>query len=1390
MKNKKAGSTSLLDEYRTLPPTEKAIVQLLAVTVDSCAADVQLRCLNGLGYLDNGGPLTLPSLQKLHAKLLAKGMLVDGRRGPIAAESVRRPALFDTLKENTYADFVQTLQKYFPTLASHSGFLSPSSYKRLLALLQIALFFEGSKAKIHDLVNLAYVHFRQEYSENDPLLAVLGLPVDPEIIDKIPPGIRREILTNLLGAMEVRLQGTDSLIALITERYGEDLGNHLLGVHLLQHHLVRGDTAASLRLLNGLHDNLELARLDLGGWLNFISGRYPEALRIFNTACQLLKKSTGKRKAFSQNYTGIFYILALLKDGSAASLKQALDCIAFSVRQDYHISPLLALVAPICHERLGTIPKRPVDPFLPSYLRGPLDTFFLQLFYLWNDLPASEEDVALLERCRNKAMKNGYQWLAAESSALLAARNHDPEANADMAAKLHGSCNTVSLVGLVEVQPPWQKTLNVLLNLAKPATDAREAKPAGQRLVWLFHYDERHRGISIVPRLQKLNAKGGWSKGRPVALKTLQKEYPDMPGLSEQDRQVCRAIREEFTGWYAHSVYIIAPDLALPALVGHPLVFLEQSPEVPVELVAAQPELHLRKANGRLKLSIMPAPAESAAEVQVIRDTPTRFRIIRWKKEHRQLGDLLGKELIIPKAGEKLAGQTVEALAGLLPIHSDLATTGGAAALPGDSRPHAHILPCRDGISLEFLVKPIPAGGPSFPPGKGGRSVMSVADGGPVQALRDLDEEKQRLARLVHACPTLSQLEAEGNRWQVDDPEASLEILLELKECGEDVVLEWPQGEKWKVGRKVSINSLSLRIDRDRDWFKATGSLEIDEGLALDLRELLELLGRSTGRFLPLDDGTFLAITASLRKRLEDLHACSERHGRGVRFAPAAALALEELDRDIGRLKTDQAWQEQRRRLAEPATPPVPSTLRASLRDYQAAGFSWLARLSSWGMGACLADDMGLGKTVQALAAILLRAAGGPTLVAAPVSVISNWQQEARRFAPTLNVILFGPGDRRKVIDELRPFDLLVVSYGLLPLEAELLQSVAWQTVVLDEAQAIKNTQTKRSQAAMRLRAEFRIITTGTPLENHLGELWNLFNFLNPGLLGSLKSFTEKFAVPVERDQDREARNRLRRLIRPFILRRLKSEVLHELPPKTEITLEVEMSREEQLLYEAQRLSAIQNIEAHGEEEAGQRHLRILTEIMKLRRLCCNPQLLLPDTEIVSSKLRVFADTLRELLDSNHKALVFSQFVDHLGIIARYLDGQNVAYQYLDGSTPLAERQRRIAEFQNGSGDVFLISLRAGGAGLNLTAADYVIHMDPWWNPAVEDQASDRAHRIGQDRPVTVYRLVMKDSIEQQIVALHARKRDLADSLLEGTDVAGKISAAELLALLRDQKES
>ena len=432
---------------------------------------------------------------------------------------------------------------------------------------------------------------------------------------------------------------------------------------------------------------------------------------------------------------------------------------------------------------------------------------------------------------------------------------------------------------------------------------------------------------------------------------------------------------------------------------------------------------------------------------------------------------------------------------------------------------------------------------------------------------------------------------------------------------------------------------------------------------------------------------------------------------------------------------------------------------------------------------------MGLGKTVQALALILKNASKGPSLVIAPSSVCMNWIDEATRFAPTLNVHIFNEvSDRDKTIKSMKKFDLLISSYGLLQQDSEKFIKKEWNCIVLDEAQAIKNRSAKRTKAAYQLNGKFKVVTTGTPIENHLSELWSLFQFINPGLLGSLNSFADRFIIPVERDKNKDKSQRLKKLIQPFILRRLKNQVLTELPTRTEIDIHVEMNGEEIAFYEALRQNAVEQLESKTESAArdGQKKFIILAEIMKLRRACCNSKLIFPKSHIVSSKLEAFGEKLDELIENNHKALVFSQFVDHLAILKNCLEEKNISYQYLDGRTPIKERRKRVNAFQEGEGDVFLISLKAGGTGLNLTAADYVFHMDPWWNPAVEDQASDRIYRIGQKRPVTIYRFIMKNSIEEKIMTLHTDKRDLANSLLDGGDAAGRISADDLMNLLRE----
>jgi hypothetical protein len=994
-------------------------------------------------------------------------------------------------------------------------------------------------------------------------------------------------------------------------------------------------------------------------------------------------------------------------------------------------------------------------------------------------------------------MDCGYDWLSAEICALLARLGIEKDVNAAKAQTFHETMGTKSIVNLFKPFSNWKKALLSMVHMGEyieNETFQPDETLSEQRLVWQLRYDETSNRCDLTPRFQKRNKKGTWTKGKPIHLETLKDTYLKLDWLTAQDRSVCAAIGEERHHnrfrFYHETDVRFDMEKALPALVGHPLIFLENEYYTPVEFVKGSPTLRLRSIDKRIHVCMEPRPADFMNFVSLLRETATRFKVVCFSTDHINLSRLVGeKGLTIPKKESKQVGQAIASVSSFITVVSDMEAEGiqTILSMAADAGIHVHLVPWLAGIKMEILVRPLGQMGSYFRPAKGGSHVLDEIDGKKVRVVRDMALEKNNEKKIIDACPTLKHLEAVGGEWMVGEPEQALELLLELKTCKEQPILKWPRGKKIKLRHSSTFSDFALSFKKDREWFKATGKLMVDDDMTVDLFQLMALLESSTGRFVTLDDGTFLAITRSLKDRLEELKAYSTPHGNGLRFSPLAAPAMEELMDQAGSLESDDAWKSHCRKLKETIQPKIPDTLQARLRDYQITGFDWLCRLAHWNVGGCLADDMGLGKTVQSLAAILVHAAKGPTLVVAPLSVMNNWTEECQKFAPSLNPLILGGKNRQQILEGLEPYDLVICSYSLLPIEVEKLSGVDWQTVVLDEAQAIKNRKTKRSKAAMRLNAGFRLITTGTPVENCLDELWTLFNFLNPGLLGTYNRFRQMFVVPIEGYQDKAASQHLRKLIRPFILRRMKTEVLTELPEKTEITLQVEMSHDEALLYEAQRLKSLESIHT-AEDSPGQKQFRILAELTRLRQLCCNPSLVLPDAHIESSKLKVFMDTVRELLENQHKALVFSQFVGHLAILRNALDRENISYQYLDGSTSVKNRKKRINDFQNGCGDFFLISLKAGGTGLNLTAADYVIHMDPWWNPAVEDQASDRAHRIGQTRPVTVYRLVVKDTIEERIVDLHQEKRDLAESLLAGSETAGKLSASELLALMQGKK--
>ncbi|WP_144392626.1 DEAD/DEAH box helicase [Pleionea sediminis] len=456
---------------------------------------------------------------------------------------------------------------------------------------------------------------------------------------------------------------------------------------------------------------------------------------------------------------------------------------------------------------------------------------------------------------------------------------------------------------------------------------------------------------------------------------------------------------------------------------------------------------------------------------------------------------------------------------------------------------------------------------------------------------------------------------------------------------------------------------------------------------------------------------------------------------------------------------------------AKPDELNLPKTLKATLRDYQKSGVNWLHFLKNNHLGGILADDMGLGKTLQTLTMLLIeqsnRQLKKPALIIAPTSLLFNWKNEASKFAPSLNLHLFYGSQRHESLESFSEYDVIVTSYGIVQRDIKDLKKYLFHSIILDEAQAIKNSKTKVARCCFSLNSEYRLCLTGTPLENHLGEIWSLFNFLMPGFLGSEAQFNRIFRTPIEKEFDDTRQKELSKRIAPFMLRRTKTEVARELPPKTEFERIIEMPEAQADVYEAVRLSMSNEIQkALKQSQSGKNQLLISNALLRLRQICCHPKMIkLESSHDIheSAKLEWLANTLPEMIEEGRYVLIFSSFTTMLDIVEEELQSLNIPNLKLTGKS--GNRGQLVDDFQSGKYPVFLISLKAGGVGLNLTRADTVIHTDPWWNPAAEDQASDRAYRIGQDKPVFVYKLITRGTVEERILAMQKKKQQLSDKI-------------------------
>lgn len=879
-------------------------------------------------------------------------------------------------------------------------------------------------------------------------------------------------------------------------------------------------------------------------------------------------------------------------------------------------------------------------------------------------------------------------------------------------------------------------------------------------------------------RLQSILKNGSWSAGKGISMSsflTMQERF-----LTDSDITIRNRCRLNYGSYYASLT-----DVIDQMKYDERLYVGRSAPYTLVRVEEEMPYLMIDRSERGFEVKSNIALEDVDKDIIITSRTASELHYLKMNNEVRPYFSQLLELGYFPVNAEPILKNFLESLRGKVEIHTELIKGGttldtvkGTSNITIQMRPQG-----KEAYMVSIFCRALAEGYKQCAPGEGSSVIIDIQGDHRVCVERDLEREKELYTKLREGV-------GEGlppeKAFQMDAYDL-LPLLDFIRENNEEYIVEWPEGQKLNIHNRYTASQWSATLKKNKNgWFEMEGTVQLDENTEITISQLMDLIGKNKGRFIRLSEGEYVALSERLRRQLSTLDAIASRSRNKLQMSPFSAALLDSsiVDGEL-HLDVDPELKEIRQRILDSSEykPEVPKKLNATLRPYQLEGFQWIARLNSWGAGALLADDMGLGKTIQTITYLLFKAKEGPALVVAPASVAPNWKTEFEKFAPSLTVsVLNFASNRSTCIANAKAGDVVITTYGLLLSVKEEITKKQWTTICLDEAHVIKNRGAKTSGVAMQLKSQYRIMLTGTPVQNHLGELWNLFQFVNPGLLGSYEDFGRRFITPIEVGKDKQRQKELDCIVHPFMLRRTKEKVLNELPEKTEIYQTVELSQEELAVYEVIRKKAEDMLVAETSEKVS---VNTLAEITRLRQAACSAQLIEKTWKGKSSKVEALVEALEPIVESGDAALVFSQFTSFLAIIQKALQKAKIPYLYIDGTITVKERQTLVEKFQNGLCPVFLISLKAGGLGLNLTRANYVFHLDPWWNPAIEQQATDRAYRMGQHNAVTVYHLLSANTIEEKIRRLHESKRDLAENILEGTDMSSKLTGKDLLEMVR-----
>ena len=790
-------------------------------------------------------------------------------------------------------------------------------------------------------------------------------------------------------------------------------------------------------------------------------------------------------------------------------------------------------------------------------------------------------------------------------------------------------------------------------------------------------------------RQQQILKSGGWSAGKAVSYAN----FMAMPEENMDPEDIRIRNRERYGG--KSSLYYVSLANVLPEMTSNSRLYVGRwAPYSLVTVSEEMPYLVIERSDTEFTIKSNVPEDQVDKDYLVVSRGASSINYLRMTPELRpyfsQLLDL-GR---FPLDAEETLSRFLESLRGKVEVHSSLIKGGstletvkGTSDITLQMRPQG-----KEAYIVSIFCRPLANGRAQCVPGEGSSVIFDISGATRVCVERDLEKERSNYYNLVNGVEDTLPPE---KTFQVD-AFGLLLILDFIREQGENCpyAVEWPEGHKLRLSKRSTASQWSASLKKNKNgWFEMEGTVQLDEDTKISVADLLDLIGQSRNRFIRLGEGEYIALSERLHRQLMGLDALASRQRGHLQMSAFSAALLDTsmVDGEL-QLEVDPELIETRKRILDSSEykPEIPKTLNATLRGYQVEGYQWIARLNSWGAGALLADDMGLGKTVQTITYLLFKASEGPALVIAPASVAPNWKTEIEKFAPSLNVsILNFIANRSTFISEAKAGDVVICTYGLLlSVKTEITQK-EWTTAVLDEAHVIKNRGAKTSGVAMQLKTKYRVMLTGTPVQNHLGELWNLFQFVNPGLLGSYEDFSRRFIGPIEVAKDKERQQQLDHIVHPFMLRRTKEKVLDELPEKTEIYQTVDLSPEEMAVYEIIRENAQQMLESENSEKVS---VNALAEITRLRQASCAAQLVEKNWKGKCSKIEALIEALEPIIESGDAALVFSQFTSFLAIVQKALDKANIPYLYIDGTVSVKERQKLVEKFQNGECPVFIIS--------------------------------------------------------------------------------------------------